>query len=185
MMQTGKGFTLIELLIVIAILAVLATTVVLVLNPAELLAQARDSQRFSDLAAVQSAVSLYIASETSPTVGNGAIWCTVSGNNWNASTACATITTSTAVNGTGWVNVDLTQIDGGSPLGKLPIDPNNGSSACGGGTKPCFYGFRGDNTNKTFKIETVLESVKYKTDKMTNDGGSSATVYEIGSDLAL
>lgn len=38
-----KGFTLIELLIVIGILAVLATAVIMVLNPAELLKQARDS----------------------------------------------------------------------------------------------------------------------------------------------
>ncbi|MDD4931154.1 MAG: prepilin-type N-terminal cleavage/methylation domain-containing protein, partial [Candidatus Colwellbacteria bacterium] len=44
-----KSFTLVELLIVIAILAVLAAAVVVVLNPAELLAQARDSQRSTDL----------------------------------------------------------------------------------------------------------------------------------------
>jgi prepilin-type N-terminal cleavage/methylation domain-containing protein len=44
-MNQVKGFTLIELLIVIAILAILATAVVLVLNPAQILAQARDAQR--------------------------------------------------------------------------------------------------------------------------------------------
>ncbi|MGC9603563.1 MAG: type II secretion system protein, partial [Minisyncoccia bacterium] len=41
------GFTLIELLVVIGILGTLATAVVLVLNPAQLLAQARDSTRLS------------------------------------------------------------------------------------------------------------------------------------------
>ena len=55
-----KGFTLIELLIVIGILAVLATITVLVLNPAQLFAQARDSQRVSDLSTLRSAISLAI-----------------------------------------------------------------------------------------------------------------------------
>ncbi|MGC9603258.1 MAG: prepilin-type N-terminal cleavage/methylation domain-containing protein, partial [Minisyncoccia bacterium] len=41
--QDEASFTLIELLVVIGILGVLATAVVLVLNPAQLLAQARDS----------------------------------------------------------------------------------------------------------------------------------------------
>jgi type IV pilus assembly protein PilA len=41
------GFTLIELLIVIGVLAILATVVVLVLNPTEMFKQARDSQRLS------------------------------------------------------------------------------------------------------------------------------------------
>ena len=36
-MQTKKGFTLLELLIVIGILSILSTTVVLVINPAQLL----------------------------------------------------------------------------------------------------------------------------------------------------
>ena len=49
-----KGFTLIELLIVIAILAVLGVTVTLVLNPAELLRQGRDSTRISDLSSINS-----------------------------------------------------------------------------------------------------------------------------------
>jgi len=47
-MKTKKGFTLLELLIVIGILAILSTTVVLVINPAELLKKARDSQRISE-----------------------------------------------------------------------------------------------------------------------------------------
>src|SRR3989344_8684487 len=69
-----KGFTLIELLIVIAILAVLSTAVVLVLNPAELLKQGRDSTRISDLASINSAIALYLTDVSTPGLGgpNGA-----------------------------------------------------------------------------------------------------------------
>src|SRR5580704_3649915 len=57
--KNRKGFTLIELLVVIAIIAVLAVVVVLTLNPAELLRQARDSNRISDFATLKSAIGLY------------------------------------------------------------------------------------------------------------------------------
>ena len=47
-MRMKKGFTLVELLIVIGIVAILATIVVLVINPVELLKESRDSRRLSD-----------------------------------------------------------------------------------------------------------------------------------------
>ena len=59
--KNNKGFTLIELLVVIAIIAVLAVVVILTLNPAELLRQARDSNRISDLGTLKSAISLFEA----------------------------------------------------------------------------------------------------------------------------
>ncbi len=64
-----ESFTLIELLVVIAILAVLATAVILILNPAQLLAQGRDSTRLSDLAALNSALSLFQADQWSQSMG--------------------------------------------------------------------------------------------------------------------
>jgi len=65
-----KGFTLLELLIVIGILAILATAAVLVLNPAELLRQARDSTRASDLAGLNSTLGLYLSTVTTPALDN-------------------------------------------------------------------------------------------------------------------
>ena len=62
-----KGFTLLELIIVIGILAVLATVSVLVLNPAQLFAQDRDTTRISDLGTLRSAIGLYLSSVSSPT----------------------------------------------------------------------------------------------------------------------
>ncbi|MFA6495055.1 MAG: type II secretion system protein, partial [Candidatus Paceibacterota bacterium] len=52
-----KSFTLIELLIVIGILAVLVAAIVITLNPAQLLAQARDSKRQQDLSALTQALN--------------------------------------------------------------------------------------------------------------------------------
>ena len=64
--KTVKGFTLIELLVVIGILAVLSVVIILTLNPAELLKQARDSTRISDLSTVRTAISLYQVDAVGP-----------------------------------------------------------------------------------------------------------------------
>jgi len=179
-----KGFTLIELLLVIGILAILASVVVLVLNPAEILKQARDSQRISDLNSVKSAIALYLSTATSPTLGAGPT-CTATGCNTGGPFGSETVTTSTVVTGSGWVPVDLTGTSGGSPLAVLPLDPTNSGSY--------FYAYKGDNTNKTFELDCRLESTKYR-DLMVSDGGNRNTCstyteptcyYEIGTDPGL
>lgn len=53
----GRGFTLIEILIVIAIIAILASVILVGLGPTQ--REGRDSRRISDLAEVQNALELY------------------------------------------------------------------------------------------------------------------------------
>ncbi len=173
-----KGFTLIELVIVIAILAILAAVVVLTLNPAQLMAQARDSQRISDLNSVKSAIALYLATATTPAIG--------AGPNGMASTTCegfsaaaCTQVSSTAATASGWVPIVFASTTGGSPLSSLPVDPTN--------TATYQYAWKGDATNLLYKITGKLESTKYTAagGPMTTDGGNNSSLYEIGTNLAL
>ncbi len=175
-----KGFTLLELLIVIGILAILATTVTVVLNPAELLKQARDSQRLKDLQSLDKAINLYTAMSTVNPLFNGTSTqgqgtCTAGAA--SVFTGACAVSTSTNVDGTGWITVDFNLLSTGSPLSRLPLDPVNSADY--------FYAFRA--VKNVWEIDGILESDKYANQQqlMKNDGGDNDYFYEIGSSLTL
>ena len=181
------GFTLIELLVVIAILAVLMLTVVVTLNPVELLRQSRDTNRLSDMATLKTAISLYMADvATSTSLG--------AANTCYASVAAAPCTAAATggfknvsitslganpgvrtVDATGWIPINFNLISAGAPVSQLPIDPLN--------TTVHFYGFEASGTS-IFKLAMSTESTKFSTggtaDVETGDGGTYPGYYETG-----
>ncbi|MEY4731193.1 MAG: hypothetical protein RL681_139 [Candidatus Parcubacteria bacterium] len=188
----AAGFTLIELLIVIGIIVILSVVVILTLNPAQLLAQSRDSRRVSDLAALQSAISLYLADATSPSiVSSSSPWrCYYNGSGFPAGGANACggrfsnsqtshASTTLGVSGGGWVPIDFTVVSSGAPLSNLPVDPVNDSTH--------FMAYTG-SSSLVYEINVSLESTKYTTGAgslLISDGGSSSTLYEVGTKSGL
>ena len=182
-----RGFTLIELLVVIAILAVLATAVVLVLNPAELIRQGRDSTRLNDMTNIQAALALYLSDANPATASLGACSATLAkctyaatASGFTTRTGC-TVSTDTTIAGSGWVDVDIGSVSGGSPLSRFPVDPVNDATA--------FYAYACDNTSKWYELNARMESVKYSSggggDAESKDGGDSTTIFEVGNDPGL
>jgi prepilin-type N-terminal cleavage/methylation domain-containing protein len=199
MPEMKRGFTLIELLVVIAILAVLAVAVVLVLNPAELLKQSRDSTRLSDMATLNSALSLYytdVLGADSSQWPAASTYCTAVINSavgWAGWSTCTHVATTTGVNSTsaGWIPINFSLISSGSPLTKDPVDPNNNVASCHGAAGVtnglCAYTFIASSTAGTYKLETLMESSKFSyggsSDVVSKDSGVSTSTYEIGSNL--
>lgn len=68
---SSKGFTLIELLVVIAVLGVLASVVLVAINPAEQLARGRDSSRLQQVASLGHAVTAYYTAQQGLPVADG------------------------------------------------------------------------------------------------------------------
>lgn len=196
-----KGFTLVELLIVITILVILGVVVVVLIDPAEILAQSRDAQRISDLAAIKGATQLVLSS-TTPSSANCYTTAAPTGSNQPTANIFTTMMTavgasgygttptSTAqlVDGTGWVRVNYAAATTGKPLTSLPLDPTNTLST------GLYYRW-GCNKYSTYlyEVDASLESEKYKAsctasgcdDKASKDGGNSATRYEIGNTLDI
>ncbi len=180
----------------IAILATIATATILVLNPAELLKNARDSNRLSDLASLNTALTLFqtdqynlslgTASTTYVSVPDSSPVCANLGlptlptlpSGW--AYACSSSTNFQKVDGTGWIPVNFSLISSGSPLSKLPIDPINTT------TTGQYYTYTpGGSWELTSTMEASKNKMGGSNDKTSTDMGSYPDLYELGSNLSL
>lgn len=187
-----KSFTLVELLITVGVITAVAVAGTLILNPAELLKQSRDSTRTINLKTVNAALGAYAAIkpdgffglasttyvslvDTSPTCANLSLPALPAGYFYHC---VASVSLLKNIDGTGWLPVNLSAAAPFTPIDQLPVDPTN--SASGG----FYYAYNSPGKNWQAEIDAVLESQKYKP-LMLSDGGSSDLFYEVGSNLNL
>lgn len=150
--QISKGFTLLEILLVVAIISILAGIVIVAINPAKQLGDARNAQRRSDVQAILSAVYQYAIDN------NGSVPSTITSSPGtayvSASTTCpiiqalgtatsttiicrSTTTTCAAGSAGSWVGgTDLhTSLAASAPfyLTAIPADPTATTTSTGTG----------------------------------------------------
>ncbi len=196
-----KGFTLLELLIVIAIIAILATMVFVLFNTGQALKKTRDAQRFSELRALHTALAFYNVTYPGRSLCDPSLMYVSIPSETDLSgcplaagfTGWGQVANSSLKNiyGTGWVPVNFDEIPGKSPIGALPVEPQNkltGSCPDPAASPPdVYYRFACNDTEKTWEFDSRLESIKYKDneDRDGVDGGNHPDRYEVGRDKKL
>lgn len=106
----NRGFTLIEILIVLGIIAVLMTMVILTVNPARQFAQVRNTQRWSNLNSILSAIYQNM-------IDNSGIFTCSAG----------ALATSTTVMGSGTGQYNICSCLVPTYIATMPFDPSTGS----------------------------------------------------------
>lgn len=121
-----QGFTLIELLIVIAVIAILAASLFVALNPAKRFLDARDAKRNQDAEAIVAGLKAYQVDNNGsyPAAVTSLVAGTFYTVGTNGATGCDTGCTAKTTNAS---CVDLAELVTGGYLGTVPKDPSTGT----------------------------------------------------------
>jgi type IV pilus assembly protein PilA len=118
-----SGFTLIEILVVIGMLAILSTVVLVAVNPLRQFAQARNSQRQSNVETLLNAISERIAD-------NGGTFLAASTSAPTAGTATCEVQLPATATDMRKNGLDIRPCLVSSYLAELPFDPTLGINTC-------------------------------------------------------
>lgn len=133
------------------------------IKPSKYINENRDDQRKADILKLKNAVDLYIADGQDLNILE-------QGKAYNSSTG------SNAINGKGWLPLNLKTISSGSPFKDLPKDPLNDTTY--------FYRIGVDIANQTYEIDCRFED-EINQAKSKNDKGNNTDWYEAGTDLTI
>lgn len=158
-MNINKGFTYVELVLVTAVAAILLTVTLLVYNPLEGKAKARDNKRINDIFVLERIITEYhLDTGSYPDAPD-----TLRRSNEAPSTGTISLDNSQA----GWIDQDLRNYST-----FLPLDPTNDA----------IYHYSYIHNGTTYEINVKMELA---VSEMTNDGGDDTGAYEVGTNLNL
>ncbi len=189
--RNKASFSLLELIIVVGILGILGATTLVILNPIELFNQARDANRVSEINDINKAIQLYKTLGGSDMGTANIVYISLP----DTSSICANLnlpslpvgwsyqckinTNFRNINGTGWLPINFSSLNPGSPFASLPVDPINSSA------KNLYYAYINGGVVESWNLIALLQSEKYLKGYAINDGGSDPARFEAGTDLTL